>query len=496
MLNKRSSGIVMHISSLPSNVGIGTFGKEAYNFVDFLVSAKQTYWQILPLTTTSYGDSPYQSFSAIAGNTHFIDFDLLVQEGVLSRRDYEEVDFGSDLEKVDYEKIYYHRRPVLEKAVSNFLLRKESVVLLEEFKKTHSWVVDFSQFMAFKEFFNDEPLEKWSDPHVIDRNEHVVESYLPTLADKIRYHEVTQFFFFQQWKQLKQYANQNNIKIIGDMPIYVSKDSVEMWANKELFKLDENGKLEFVAGVPADAFSPTGQLWGNPIYDWEKHKANQYSWWITRFKQNFELYDIVRVDHFKGFSEFWQIPNGSETALEGEWQTGVGIDLFHAVETELGTVSIIAEDLGVIDEKTEQLLKETAFPGMKVMQFAFDDNINNPYLLDNHIPNSVAYIGTHDNETTKSWFENLSSQKQQEVADYFENQDREKIVEDIINVIFESESNTVMITMQDLLNKDHHARMNTPGTSSNNWQWRMLKEELTQEKRNFLRRVTEENGRV
>ncbi len=495
MLNKRSSGILMHISSLPSNGGIGTFGKEAYNFVDFLVETEQTYWQILPLTTTSYGDSPYQSFSAIAGNTNFIDFDLLVEENLLNKKDYENVDFGNNLEKVDYEKIYYNKRPILEKAVTNFLLKKENLLLLENFKKENNWVKDFAEFMAFKEYFNNESLENWSDKKVIKRDEKTLKSYLPKLKDKIAYYEVTQLFFFKQWQQLKKYANKNNIKIIGDMPIYVSKDSVEMWANSELFKLNEEGELEFIAGVPADGFSPTGQLWGNPIYDWEKQKENNFSWWIERLKQNFELYDVVRIDHFKGFSEFWQIPNGSETALTGEWKKGVGIELFNAIEKKLGALPIIAEDLGVIDEKTEQLLAETKFPGMKVVQFAFDGNINNPYLLDNHIKNSVAYIGTHDNETTKSWFENLSDEKKLEVAEYFDNNNRENIVEDIIKVIFESESNIVIITMQDLLNKDNNSRMNTPGTPSDNWQWRMLKEELTEEKKNFLREVTVENKR-
>lgn len=495
MLKERASGILLHISSLPGKFGIGTFGKEAYEFVDFLKQANQKYWQILPLTTTSYGDSPYQSFSAVAGNTHFIDFDLLANEGLLTKEDYKNIDFGQDEEKVDYEKLYFNRRPILEKAVTNFLKSKNNISLLTKFEQENSWLVDFANFMAFKEYFDNKSLEEWTDKKLIERDTKTIKKYEDKLQNEITYHKVTQFFFFTQWSKLRTYANEQGIKIIGDMPIYVSRDSVEMWAKKDLFKTNKKGELEYIAGVPADGFSPDGQLWGNPIYDWAKHKKENYAWWIERLSDNFKLYDVVRIDHFKGFSAFWQIPATSNSALDGEWKQGVGIELFDTIKSKLGALNIIAEDLGVIDEDTEELLKESGFPGMKVMQFAFDGNINNPYLLDSHIENSVAYIGTHDNETTKSWFANQDEETREEVLEYFDCEDEENIVESMIGVLFESDSNLIIVTMQDLLNKDNSARMNTPGVASGNWSWRMKKEELTEERANFLTQLVKKNKR-
>jgi len=302
-MKKRASGVLMHITSLPGKQGVGTFGQEAYDFVDFLVETDQTYWQILPLTTTSYGDSPYQSFSATAGNTHLIDLELLSEQGYLDKKDFETVNFGDDLESVDYARIFELRRPILEKAVKAFLSQKENIEALAEFEKDTSWLQDFADFIAIKEFFDNKALQEWDDKAVVRREEKALETYRAKLKDAILYHKVTQYFFYQQWAKLKAYANENGIEIIGDMPIYVSADSVEVWTMPELFKVDSDKNPICIAGVPADEFSDDGQLWGNPIYDWKNHAKTNYAWWVYRIQEGFKLYDLLRIDHFKGRSE-------------------------------------------------------------------------------------------------------------------------------------------------------------------------------------------------
>ncbi len=318
-MKKRQSGVLMHISSLPGAYGIGSFGQSAYDFVDFLVRTKQRYWQILPLGATSYGDSPYQSFSAFAGNTHFIDLDILVEQGLLGASDLEGVDFGSDASEVDYAKIYYARRPLLEKAVKRFF----EVGDVKDFEKfaqdNQSWLELFAEYMAIKEHFDNLAWTEWPDADARARKASALESYREQLADKLVYHRVTQYFFFQQWLKLKAYANDNHIEIVGDMPIYVAEDSSDMWANPHLFKTDVNGKATCIAGCPPDEFSVTGQLWGNPIYDWEAMDKDGYKWWIERLRESFKIYDIVRIDHFRGFESYWEIPAGSDTAAPGEW---------------------------------------------------------------------------------------------------------------------------------------------------------------------------------
>jgi len=349
----RSSGVLMHITSLPNAFGIGSFGQSAYDFVDFLVETKQTYWQILPLTTTSYGDSPYQSFSAIAGNTHFIDFDLLAQAGLLNTSDYASVNFGEDPTKVDYECIFHARRPILEIAVKNFLTKDAFRSDFQNFEKNNrTWLDDYAEFMAFKEYFSNKALQKWEDKQLIARQPKALEKYRTMLKEKIQYFKVTQYFFFQQWKALKAYANRKGIQIIGDMPIYVAADSVEVWTKPELFQLDAERNPRFVAGVPADQFSATGQLWGNPLYDWEAHKKQHYAWWIHRIEESFKIYDVLRIDHFKGFSDYWQVDGKADIAKYGCWQPGPGYDLFKAIKAQLGDLPIIAEDLGNIDDNT------------------------------------------------------------------------------------------------------------------------------------------------
>ena len=488
-MSKRSSGVLMHITSLPGQFGIGTFGKSAYEFVDFLEETKQTYWQILPLTTTSYGDSPYQSFSAVAGNLNLIDFSLLKEDGLLEESDYANVNFGENPEKVDYALLFEARRPILEKAVANTSKNSEVLAEIEKFEaENSSWLADYAEYMAIKESFGYKSFIHW-DEDIKKGEEAAREKYRTELQDSIRYYTVTQYFFFKQWLALKEYANGKGIKIIGDMPIYVSADSVEMWTMPELFKVDENNEPLYVAGCPADDFSPTGQLWGNPIYDWEKHKEQGFSWWIYRVQESFKIYDVLRIDHFKGFSDFWQIDKDAENAVNGTWEAGPGIELFQKIKEQLGDLPIIAENLGFIDEKAEKLLDDSGYPGMKILQFAFpgEDNLDRPH---HYTQNSVAYTGTHDNDVVNGWYEKLSESERKLVSEYLNRRDDEKITEAMIRGIYSSVSDYAIVTMQDLLDKDATSRMNVPSTVGGNWEWRMLAEDLTEERKEFLRNIT------
>lgn len=488
-MTKRSSGVLMHITSLPGEFGIGTFGKSAYDFVDFLEETKQTYWQILPLTTTSYGDSPYQSFSAVAGNLNLIDFSLLKEDGLLEESDYVNVNFGENPEKVDYALLFEARRPILEKAVANTSKNNEVLAEIEKFEaENSSWLADYAEYMAIKESFGYKSFIHWDED--IKKGEQAArEKYRTELQDSIRYYTVTQYFFFKQWLALKEYANEKGIKIIGDMPIYVSADSVEMWTMPELFKVDANNEPLYVAGCPADDFSPTGQLWGNPIYDWEKHKEQGFSWWIYRVQESFKIYDVLRIDHFKGFSDFWQIDKDAENAVNGTWEAGPGIELFQKIKEQLGDLPIVAENLGFIDAKAEKLLDDSGYPGMKILQFAFpgEDNLDRPH---HYTQNSVAYTGTHDNDVVNGWYEKLSESERELVSEYLNRRDDEKITEAMIRGIYSSVSDYAIVTMQDLLDKDATSRMNVPSTVGGNWEWRMLAEDLTEERKEFLRNIT------
>ncbi|MGX7079028.1 4-alpha-glucanotransferase [Gemella parahaemolysans] len=488
-MTKRSSGVLMHITSLPGQFGIGTFGKSAYDFVDFLEETKQTYWQILPLTTTSYGDSPYQSFSAVAGNLNLIDFSLLKEDGLLEESDYVNVNFGENPEKVDYALLFEARRPILEKAVANTSKNSEVLAEIEKFEaENSSWLADYAEYMAIKESFGYKSFIHWDED--IKKGEQAArEKYRTELQDSIRYYTVTQYFFFKQWLALKEYANSKGIKIIGDMPIYVSADSVEMWTMPELFKVDENNEPLYVAGCPADDFSPTGQLWGNPIYDWEKHKEQGFSWWIYRVQESFKIYDVLRIDHFKGFSDFWQIDKDAENAVNGTWEAGPGIELFQKIKEQLGDLPIVAENLGFIDAKAEKLLDDSGYPGMKILQFAFpgEDNLDRPH---HYTQNSVAYTGTHDNDVVNGWYEKLGESEKELVSEYLNRRDDEKITEAMIRGIYSSVSDYAIVTMQDLLDKDATSRMNVPSTVGGNWEWRMLAEDLTEERKEFLRNIT------
>ena len=478
-MSKRSSGVLMHITSLPGEFGIGTFGKSAYNFVDFLEETKQTYWQILPLTTTSYGDSPYQSFSAFAGNTNFIDFDILIEEGLLTKEDVL-TNWGEDDTTVDYALLYEKRRPILEKAVAAFLAKGKTPAYEKFVADKAEWLEPFAEYMAIKESFDMKPWTAWSDEAIKRRQPEALAQYRTRLADKLEYHRVTQFLFDAQWHALKKYANVHFIQIIGDMPIYVAADSVEMWATPHYFKIDAEGNPLCVAGCPADDFSPLGQLWGNPIYNWEAMKEDGYTWWSKRLQASFELFDVVRIDHFRGFSAYWEIPASAENATNGKWVKGPGYDLFKAVKGQLGELPIIAEDLGFMDEDVINLREATGFPGMKILQFAFnpdDESIDSPHLAPN---NSVMYTGTHDNNTVLGWYRNeIDDPTREYLARYTNRKEYESVPHAMLRTVFASVSFMAIATMQDLLELDGSARMNFPSTLGGNWSWRMTEDQLT-----------------
>ena len=491
---KRSSGILMHISSLPGKFGIGSFGSEAYKFVDFLVKSGQKYWQILPLGHTSYGDSPYQCFSAFAGNPYFIDFDLLEKEGLLNRDDYIDRDYGNDDEKVQYSQIFIEKVKVLKIAYQNF--KNISMEGYEEFKKENSfWLNQYSLYMAVKEEFGLVCWQKW-DSDIRNREEEAVKKYSLKLADEIEYYNFIQFIFFKQWMELKKYANENKIRIIGDLPIYVSADSSDMWSNPELFKVNEYNEPISVAGCPPDDFATTGQLWGNPIYDWGEMERTGYKWWISRIRESFKLYDVVRIDHFRGFESYWEIPYGDETAENGKWIKGPGNKLFNAIKDELGKVDIIAEDLGFMTEEVRNFRKETGFPGMKVLQFGFggEDSSDLPH---NYFQNSVAYTGTHDNETVRGWIEGRKSSEEFEKAKkYLALNEEEGYTYGFIRGVWSSVSYLAISTMQDFLDLGNEARMNIPSTIGDNWKWRMADNQLTDEIAEKICHITKLYGRV
>lgn len=490
---KRSSGILMHITSLPGLYGIGTFGKEAYKFVDFLEKSSQSYWQILPLGITGEGDSPYQAFSAFAGNPYFIDLDFLTQQGLLIREDYEDMNFGSNCMIVDYEKIFNNKMPILRLAFEKGKYTYENEV--REFRKNNKfWIEDYSLYMAIKCKFGLRSWQDW-DKSIKLRNKETIDNYREELKEEIDYWIFLQYLFFDQWFNLKKYANDKGIKIIGDIPIYVAEDSADTWANSEIFMLDENKKPIAVSGCPPDAFSTTGQLWGNPIYNWFQLEKVNYKWWMERIKFNSMLYDVTRIDHFRGFESFWEVPYGEKTAVNGTWVKGTGIKMFDAVKKSLGEVDIIAEDLGYITQEVIDFRNASGFPGMKVLEFAFDAREQSDYLPHNYDKNCIVYTGTHDNETVMGWMENTKKEDVDFAKKYFKLDEEEGYNWGFIRGALSSVANLSIIQIQDYLGLGNEARMNIPSTIGGNWQWRVEREMLTDKLAEKINNITMLYGR-
>ena len=468
----------MPISSLPSPYGIGTLGKEAKEFINFLSDTKQTYWQILPIGPTGYGDSPYSSFSSFAGNPYFIDFDDLVKQGFLKRNEFSNIQWGNKKDVVDYERIYKNRFNVLRKTVNRVLKKskKEFEKFIEEEKE---WLIDYALYMVIKNLCEGKPIEEWPDEYR-RRNQKILKQIQEDYKDEIIFYEVIQYLFFEQWKVLKEYAHKKGIKIIGDIPIYVARDSVEVWVSPKVFQLDDDLRVQKVAGCPPDGFAVDGQLWGNPLYDWKYLKKTKYAWWMKRIRQQLRFYDVLRLDHFRGFESYFAINANEDTARNGEWEKGPGIHFFKAIHKEFKDISLIAEDLGFLTPKVKKLLKDSNYPGMKVLEFAFDEHsLENEYLPHHYERNCIAYLGTHDNDTVKGWMRNLSKETYSFTKSYYNVKTKNDLYHAMMNSLFESKAQTVIIQMQDYLFLDSHARMNTPSTLGGNWLWRMKQDAIT-----------------
>ncbi|MCI9663381.1 MAG: 4-alpha-glucanotransferase [Lachnospiraceae bacterium] len=475
----RASGILLPVSSIPSRYGIGTFSREAYDFVDFLVKAGQTYWQILPLGPTGYGDSPYQSFSTFAGNPYYIDLEQLMEEGLLTEEDCEDCDFGGQEEYIDYEKIYLSRFQILFRAFENSGI-EEDAGFASFVRENESWLPDYALYMAIKDSLGGSSWIEWEED-VKMRKKETLDRYCEELREQILFYEFQQYLFKCQWTKLKKYANEKGIQIIGDIPIYVAFDSADTWANPSLFQLDETCTPVAVAGCPPDSFSATGQLWGNPLYRWDYHKQTGYEWWMHRIAYCFELYDVVRIDHFRGFDEYYSIPYGDTTAEFGKWEKGPGYDLFKVMKEKLGSKRVIAEDLGFLTPSVLKLVKRTGYPGMKILQFAFDSREESDYLPHNYSANSVVYTGTHDNDTTLGWLDAISRKDKSFARKYLDIRSKKDIEWAFIRAAISSVSDTAIIPIQDYLGLGSSARINTPSTLGCNWKWRMKKDALTQE---------------
>ena len=495
----REAGVLLAISSLPSKYGIGCFSKSAYNFVDWLKEAGQTYWQILPVGPTSYGDSPYQSFSTFAGNPYFICLEDLIKEGVLTEEECDAVDFGEKEDDIDYEKLYKGRFPLLRKAYerSNISENPEYCKFVQE---NSWWLSDYALFMAVKNFFDGVEWTQWPEDIRL-RYGYALDYYRKELYFEIEFQQYMQFKFFQQWYALKSYANSRGIRIVGDIPIYVAMDSADTWAHPELFQLDERNIPVAVAGCPPDGFSATGQLWGNPLYRWDYHRNTQYAWWVSRLWYCFNLYDVVRIDHFRGFDEYFSIPYGEDSAVNGHWEKGPGIELFRRVEQCLGWHPVIAEDLGYVTDSVRRLVWETGFPGMKVLEFAFDSRDSgsaNDYLPHNYPENCVVYTGTHDNETVVGWLDSITEEEQKMARDYLCDHvtPKKELYKPFVALAMRSNARMCIIPIQDYLGYDNTCRMNKPSTVGTNWRWRVQEKELTEKLQKEILHTTKTFGRM
>lgn len=498
----RSSGILLPIFSLPSKYGIGCISKEAYDFIDFLANSGQKHWQILPIGQTSYGDSPYQSFSTFACNPYFIDLEEFIKKGILTKEDCNSYSWGDNEEYIDYETLYHNRFALLARAY-----RKSKTNANKDFikfqKNNASWLQDYALFMSLKDAMGGISWQEW-EPNLKSRDEETLAKYKEELKDDIQFYMFLQYTFSKQWKKMKKYANKKGVSIIGDIPIYVAEDSADTWTHPELFQFDENFAPTAVAGCPPDDFCATGQLWGNPLYNWKKHETTDFAWWKERISQCQNLYDIVRIDHFRGFDEYYAIPAGDETAEFGKWKPGPGMKLFNALNESITELEIIAEDLGFMTPSVIQLVEDSTFPNMKVLQFAYNPYEDSEYLPHNYDKNCVVYTGTHDNETTVGWYRNQPKKTKKFILEYNNisllkvtgKKAEQSATKSIIRQAMMSTANTCIIPLQDYLELDNSARINEPSTLGDNWKWRVRGELITNAKAKEIKALTRLSGRI
>lgn len=496
---ERCAGILMHISSLPSPYGIGTFGKEAYEFVDRLVLARQKFWQVLPIGTTSFGDSPYASFSAFAGNPYFIDLDILIEEGLITKEFVNSFRWNLEEQYVDYGLIYESRYKVLKEAYNNSKLKsdfKDSEEYKEFLKENEFWLDDFCLYCVCKAEAENTSWQEWEED-IKYRKSQILKEKTEEFEDEIDFYKFQQFKFFQQWFKLKEYANSKGIEIIGDIPIYVAMDSADVWSNPDIFQLDKNLEAKEVAGVPPDAFSDLGQRWGNPLYDWKKLGEQDFFWWRKRMEHSSKLYDIIRIDHFIGMTKYYAIPAKDDDARNGKWKKGPGMKLIKAINESIGDKRIIAEDLGVSIPEVEEVLRQSGFPGMKVLEFAFDGNRKNDHLPYYWTRNTVAYGGTHDNDTLVGYFTGLQDWELGYIREFLECRDGsiEDIVDKLFTCAYASVANVVIFQMQDVLKIGNIGRMNLPSSMGTNWRWRMTKNQFGDKEVERLRYLADIYGR-
>ncbi len=489
----RSAGILLPVSSLPSPYGIGTLGEAAFSFIDFLKAAGQKYWQVLPVGPTSYGDSPYQSFSAFAGNPYFIDLDILKEEGLLEQTEIESFDWGDSPDDVDYAKLYNARFQILHTAFQRSR-HQGTPDYLHFCKAQESWLEDYAFYMALKCSFDSHEWLLWPEKLRL-RDSEELEIWSALLEDERDFWKFCQFKFFEQWNRVKDYAHQNGVQIIGDIPIYVALDSADVWVHGELFQLDEERRPTCVAGVPPDAFSSTGQLWGNPLYNWDEMERTDFAWWKARMAHSARLYDVVRIDHFIGIVRYYAIPYGEKTAAVGEWRQGPGMKLVRAIDAAVGDSKIIAEDLGVVVSEVRKVLKQAGYPSMKVIQFGFDSDAQNEHLPHNYTQNMAVYGGTHDNETLVGRYLDMKPKDARYAMRYLQVRRRKDIPKAVILAGYASVANTVLYQAQDLLFLPNSARMNFPSTLGGNWRWRLVDGQLTSQLADWLRELTEIYGR-
>ncbi len=484
---KRGAGLLLPIYALPSPYGIGTLGKCAYEFIDFLKGADQKYWQVLPAGPTTYGDSPYQSYSAFAGNPYFIDLDLLAEEGLVTKAEIESFSWGDHPSYVSYGLLFENRPEILKKAFARSCHQQT-----EEFRtfceENQFWLEGYALYMACKEHFQYKPWYEWEDGLKFRKPE-ALALYQELLRDRIDYYKFCQFQFFRQWKKVRSYANENQIELIGDIPIYVAYDSADVWQYPEYFQLDENLTPKKVAGVPPDAFSDDGQLWGNPLYDWEYMEDTDFWWWRQRMKASAKLYDALRIDHFIGVVRYYTIPYPASNAREGQWVWGPGGKLIRALKEEAGDTKIIAEDLGVVIPEVTELMEQEGLPGMKIIEFAFGGDNTNPHLPHNYTPNSIVYGGTHDNETLAGHFLGKSGWEIEYAMEYMGIKDPERLIDRIFRTAYQSVASVAIFQVQDVLGLGNEARTNEPSTFGDNWKWRLYPGQLTYQEQGYLKRL-------